>query len=235
LNFSFKEKREIKIDFSAQRITLLKDKIVLYGEGNIYFIDKRGEIIFSIPVLGFEKGKISEFFDFTIDGNNLFILGREKVVSYNSHGEFLNEFYTDLPRPFLIDASFPFGIFVFDKALQKVIRYDFDGRKKGEFYVKSENIKDMDIDESYIYFYDEKGKMFVYNFYGNKVKEFKLIYGKKIEVEKGLIFLMDGSGLKVFDEDREIYSERIALRDIHLKEDNLYILSENIEVRRFER
>jgi outer membrane protein assembly factor BamB len=235
LSFSFKEEKEIKIDFDSDRIMVLKDEIILYCNGNIYFLNENGEIISSIPLLGFEKGKISEFIDFTTDGNTIFILGKDKIINYNLYGEFLKEFFIDLPRPMLLGIVFPFGIFIFDESFQKVMRYDFDGKKKGEFYVKNGDIMDMDVDENYIYFYDKEGKIFVYNFYGNKVKEFKLKSGKKINVHNEIIFLIDEQNLYVFDKNREIYSEGLTVKDMYLKDDNLYILSKNIKIRKIEK
>lgn len=235
MNFSFKREKEIKIDFSAEKICVLKDKIVLYSKGSMYFINEYGEIIFSIPALGFEKGRVSEFFDFTGNGNNIFILGKNKITRYNSYGEFLNEFPVNLPSPLFIDVVFPFGIFVFDKDLFKVERYDFDGEKKGEFFIKTREIEDMDVDENYVYFLNNDGKVIFYNFYGNKAGELELISGKKIEVSEELIFILDEKNLYVFDRDKKIYCEGLSAKDIYLKDEKLYILSENIEIRRFEK
>lgn len=235
MSFSFREKKEIEIDFPAEKICILKDKIIIFSNENLYFINEKGEIVFSIPIFGFERGKVSELVDLQTCENEIFILGKGKVLRYNSYGEFIEEFRVNLPQRSFIGALFPFGIFVFDGSLNKVKRYGFDGREKGEFYVKGEDIKDMEIDGDYIYFLTEDGKVLIHNFYGNRVDEFKLIPGKKIEINEGLIFLLDDGNLHVFDKDKKIYSEKTRAKDICFENDNLYILSRDIQIREVER
>ncbi len=235
MSFSFKKEGEINLDFLGERMVVLKDKIALFSGENIYFINQEGEILFSIPIFGFEKEKISEFIDLETDGNDIFILGKNKVVRYNLCGEFLNQFEVNLPAPNFIRISFPFGIFIFDKFLHKVKRYDFEGKEKGEFFVKKDRIKDMEIGENYIYFYYENSNVLVYNFYGNRVKEFKLIPGDKIEVTDNLIFILKGGNLIVFENNKKIYSENTEAKDFFIQDEDLYILSKNVEVRRIKR
>lgn len=228
-NFPFKE---IEIEFSGERILALKDKILIYSdkESKIYFLKENGEIYFIILIFGFEKGKTREVKDLTTDGNEIFILGEDKIIIYNIHGEFIKEFKIDEINPSMIRTYFPFGIFVLDENQNKITRYNIEGIKEESFIMEiyDKEITDFEIENGFIYVFYEDGSLFKYTLYGNKNNEVKIEKGKKFKIKDDLIFLLSDDKIKIL-KDYKLYDKiEIKTLDFFIQNDILYLLSDKI-------